>query len=82
MPPGLATSFRTENGAVRLENIQGRITVASTNGPVVGRGLSGSVDASTVNGGIEIGLTALMRRLEDHHRQRAGDADLSHRGRR
>ena len=59
VPPGLATSFRTENGAVRLENVEGRITVASTNGPIVGRGLSGSVDASTVNGGIEIGLTLL-----------------------
>ena len=59
VPAGLATSFRTENGAVRLENIDGRITVASTNGPIVGRGLSGSVDASTVNGGIEIGLTAV-----------------------
>ena len=59
VPPGLAMSFRTENGAVRLENIQGRMTLASTNGPVVGRGLSGSVDASTVNGGIQIGLTAL-----------------------
>jgi DUF4097 and DUF4098 domain-containing protein YvlB len=44
---------------VRLENIDGRITVASTNGPIVGRGLSGSVDASTVNGGVEIGLTAV-----------------------
>lgn len=59
VPPGLVTSFRTENGAVRLENIDGRITVASTNGPIVGRGLSGSVDASTVNGGIEIGLKAV-----------------------
>jgi hypothetical protein len=59
VPAGLVTSFRTENGAVRLENIDGRITVASTNGPIVGRGLSGSVDASTVNGGVEIGLAAV-----------------------
>jgi len=59
IPAGLVTSFRTENGPVRLENIDGRITLASTNGPIVGRGLSGSVDASTVNGGIEIGLTAM-----------------------
>ena len=59
VPAGLATSFRTENGVVRLENIEGRITVASTNGPIVGHGLSGSVDASTVNGGIEIGLTSV-----------------------
>jgi hypothetical protein len=59
VPAGLVTSFRTENGVIRLENIEGRITVASTNGPIIGRGLSGSVDASTVNGGIEIGLTAV-----------------------
>ena len=59
VPAGLTTSFRTENGVIRLENIEGRITVASTNGPIIGRGLSGSVDASTVNGGIEIGLTAV-----------------------
>jgi hypothetical protein len=59
VPTGLVTSFRTENGPVRLENIEGQITVASTNGPIIGRGLSGSVDASTVNGGIEIGLTAV-----------------------
>ena len=39
--------------------MDGRITAASTNGPIVGRGLSGSVDASTVNGGIEIGLRSL-----------------------
>jgi hypothetical protein len=59
VPPGLTTSFRTENGAVRLENIAGQITAASTNGPIVGRGLSGSVDASTVNGGIDINLESV-----------------------
>jgi hypothetical protein len=57
--PGLVTTFRTENGAVRIDNVEGRITAASTNGPIVGRGLSGTVDASTVNGGIEIGMRAL-----------------------
>lgn len=56
VPAGLVSSFRTENGAVRLHEIDGRITASSTNGPIVGRGLSGSVDASTVNGGIEIDL--------------------------
>jgi hypothetical protein len=59
IPAGLITSFRTENGPVRVENIDGQITLASTNGPINGRGLSGSVDASTVNGAIEIGLTAV-----------------------
>lgn len=59
VPAGLTTSFRTESGPVRVHNIDGRITMASTNGPIVGRGLSGSVDASTVNGGVEIGLTTV-----------------------
>jgi hypothetical protein len=59
VPAGLMTSFRTENGAVRLENVDGEIAAASTNGPIVGRGLSGSIEASTVNGRIEIGLAAL-----------------------
>jgi hypothetical protein len=59
VPAGLATSLRTENGAVRLENIDGDITIASTNGPIVAHGLRGSVDASTVNGGIEIGLESI-----------------------
>ena len=59
VPPGLVTSFRTENGAVRIESIQGQMTLVSTNGPIVGRDLSGSVDASTINGGIDINLVAL-----------------------
>jgi hypothetical protein len=59
VPAGLALSFRTENGAVRLQNVDGRITAASTNGPIIGRGLSGTIDASTVNGGIEIAMQAL-----------------------
>lgn len=59
VPAGLTTLFRTENGPVRVNNVDGRITMTSTNGPIVGRGLSGSVDASTVNGGIEIGLATV-----------------------
>ena len=59
VPAGLTTSFRTENGAVRVQNVDGQMAIASTNGPIVGRGLSGAVDASTVNGGIEIELAAV-----------------------
>jgi hypothetical protein len=59
VPAGLTSSFRTENGAVRVQNVDGRITMAATNGPIVGHGLSGAVDASTVNGGIEIGLATV-----------------------
>ncbi len=59
LPPGLVVSLRTQNGAVRLENIAGRVTAATTNGGITGRGVSGTIDASTVNGGIVMDLASL-----------------------
>ena len=60
IPPGLNILLKTQNGEVRLENIQGvRIEVASTNGGITGRGVSGAVEASTVNGGIQMDLEAV-----------------------
>ena len=60
IPPGLNILLKTQNGDVRLENIQGiRIEAASTNGGITGRGLSGAVEASTVNGGIQMDLDAV-----------------------
>jgi Putative adhesin len=60
IPAGLNILLKTQNGEVRLENIQGmRIEAASTNGGIVGRGLSGAVEASTVNGGISMDLEAV-----------------------
>jgi cytoskeletal protein CcmA (bactofilin family) len=56
LPPGLTVSFKTQNGQVRLENVQGRITAASTNGQVQGEGIVGAVDASTVNGSVQMDL--------------------------
>jgi hypothetical protein len=54
IPAGLIVDLRTENGAVRLENVSGSIAAASTNGSISGTGLSGSLAASTVNGGIQV----------------------------
>jgi hypothetical protein len=59
VPPGLNVSLRSQSGATRLENVDGRFTVASTNGTINGRGVSGSVDASTVNGGITMELASV-----------------------
>jgi hypothetical protein len=59
LPPGLTVSLRTESGMVRLEHVQGRISVASTNGPIFGQELSGSLEATTVNGGIQVGMTSI-----------------------
>jgi hypothetical protein len=59
VPAGLKVSLVTQNGAVRLENVQGSIVASSTNGGVFGRGLSGSLNASTVNGGVQIDLASV-----------------------
>jgi plasmid stability protein len=60
VPQGLNLRLTTQNGEVRLEGIQGpQISVSSTNGGITGRGVSGAVDASTVNGGIQMELQAV-----------------------
>jgi hypothetical protein len=60
IPAGLNILLKTQNGDVRLENIQGiRIEAASTNGGITGRGVSGAVEASTVNGGIQMDFDAI-----------------------
>ena len=59
IPAGLVVSLKTENGGIRLENIDGRITVTSANGGIEGEGLRGSLAAEVVNGGIELGIDAV-----------------------
>jgi hypothetical protein len=60
IPSGLNILLKTQNGEVKLENIRGiRIEAVSTNGGITGRGLSGAVEASTVNGGIQMDLEAV-----------------------
>jgi hypothetical protein len=60
VPKGLNLLLKTQNGGVRLENIEGgQISASSTNGGVTGRNLSGAVEATTVNGGIQMDLEAV-----------------------
>jgi DUF4097 and DUF4098 domain-containing protein YvlB len=60
IPAGLNLVLKTQNGGVKLENIQGvRIEVSSTNGGITGHGVSGALEASTVNGGIQMDLEAV-----------------------
>jgi hypothetical protein len=66
VPPGLRVSFRTENGNVVLENVQGDISASATNGNVNGRGLEGPLQVSSVNGTIQMELSSV-----------AGDVHLS-----
>ena len=60
IPPGLNLTLKTQNGAVRLENIQVvRVVASSTNGGISGRAVAGAVEAATVNGGIQMDLEAV-----------------------
>jgi Putative adhesin len=60
VPAGLNLLLKTQNGEVTLEGIQGpRLEAATTNGGITGRGLTGAIEASTVNGGIQMDLTEI-----------------------
>jgi hypothetical protein len=64
VPRGLAVSFETVNGGVRLENLDGQIVASTTNGGVRGQGLRGSVKAETTNGGVEIEMAAVTGEID------------------
>lgn len=59
IPPGLEVSLKTQNGGVRIDQVNGRFTAATTNGSIAGQDVSGTIDASTVNGGINLTLRSL-----------------------
>jgi hypothetical protein len=58
VPAGLTLSVRTMNGTVRLDDVDGRITAATTNGNVSGTA-SGAVQGSSVNGSVAMTLDAV-----------------------
>jgi len=60
VPSGLNLRLKTQNGEVRLENVSGaRIEALTTNGGITGRGVSGAVEAQTVNGGITMDMASV-----------------------
>ena len=64
LPTGLSATFRTENGQVRLDDVDGRLEIVSTNGGITGRAVSGSVMASAVNGGVQLGFDTVRDDVE------------------
>lgn len=59
VPKGVTVDLRTVNGGVRINNLSGSVYAKTTNGGVRGSGLIPSaLEASSVNGGIEIELGA------------------------
>ena len=75
VPPGLNMRLKTQNGDVRLDNVNGvRIEATTTNGGITGRGVSGAIEAQTVNGGITMDLASRHWRLSHGDGQRGRDA--------
>jgi hypothetical protein len=59
VPKGVIVDLRTVNGGVRLNSLSGEIYAKSTNGGVKGSRLTANkIEASVVNGGVEIELSA------------------------
>jgi hypothetical protein len=59
VPRGLDPTFRTENGPIRLQNVQGQITASTVNGPITGTGLGGVLKFATVNGPLQIAVDSV-----------------------
>jgi hypothetical protein len=59
VPAGLILTFKNENGGVRLNDVNGRVTVSTTNGGITAEDLAGSFRGETVNGGIRVDLASL-----------------------
>jgi DUF4097 and DUF4098 domain-containing protein YvlB len=59
IPPGLIVLLKTEYGHIKVENIHGQLTTATTNGGLTLKDVSGPLDAGTVNGGVTATLTAV-----------------------
>ena len=59
VPAGLALTFKTDNGGVRLNNVNGRMNVATTNGGITAEDLGGSLTAQTLNGSVRVDLASI-----------------------
>ena len=59
VPKGLTVDLRTVNGGVRIDGLSGEIHAKTTNGGVRGKNvIPETIEASSVNGGVEIELGA------------------------
>jgi hypothetical protein len=56
VPAGAEVKFRTVNGGVEVNGLEGRITAETVNGGVTAREIAGQLNASTTNGGLDIDL--------------------------
>ena len=59
VPPGLALTFKTKNGDIRLNDVNGRMNAATTNGSITTEDLAGSLTAETLNGPVRVDFSSI-----------------------
>jgi hypothetical protein len=64
LPPGLVASFSTENGRIRLEQVEGRLAVSTANGGIETAGVAGGLTATAVNGPVQVSMRAVTAPVE------------------
>lgn len=64
VPAGLTVVLQTQNGGIRLENVDGDITATTTNGGINGTGVSGRLTAEVVNGGVQMELASVRGEVD------------------
>lgn len=59
VPANTKVLLTTTNGRIEVVDVKAGAQLETVNGPINARGLGGAVKASTVNGGVDIGLASL-----------------------
>jgi DUF4097 and DUF4098 domain-containing protein YvlB len=59
VPPSLSVKLENTNGRVSVAGLAGSVDASTTNGGVSARGLTGPVKASTTNGGVDVDVDAV-----------------------
>lgn len=59
VPPALTVALKTQNGGIRVQDVNARVEASSTNGGITIERLSGSLAANVVNGGVRADLAAV-----------------------
>ena len=59
VPMSTRLRLHTANGNIRVSNIAGTVVMSTTNGILLGRGLSAGVDAQTTNGSVTLELASV-----------------------
>ena len=64
VPRSMNLNISNTNGAIRVNDVAGRLDLDTTNGGIETKRCAGSLDASTTNGGIAAELTSVARNSE------------------